>query len=88
MVAPEPADLALHSAFLVRAFHAGLAPERVEAHMGSVDHPTFVLGAPTPATTKYPGDGGFQVVVPDMPGWHPSNMRVSLSSLGFIGGCA
>ena len=66
VAAPEAADLALHTALLVRALDAGAAEERVEPVMAAQRGEPFGLGAVT--TLEDPDDGGFEVVVPDPAG--------------------
>lgn len=68
MVAAEPADVAFHPAFLVCPFHAGLAVERIQAHVGPERGPScgFHPGSGEP---EHLGDRGLEVVVADLAGW-------------------
>ena len=63
MPAAEPADLALHAAFLVRSFLAGDAEERVETVMRAQRYEPLRL-SPVPPP-QHPHDGGLEVVVAD-----------------------
>ena len=66
MAASEAADLALHTALLVRAVDARAAEERVEPVVAAQRGEPFGLGAV--AAFEDPDDGGFEVVVPDPAG--------------------
>ncbi len=64
VVAPEPADLALHSALLMRSLNAGHAVEGVEPGVRAKQRPPVGLGAGAPE--QHPGHGAPQVVVADV----------------------
>src|SRR5207247_2584129 len=81
VVAAEPADLPLDAALLVRALQAGLAVERIDAEVRTERGPSGGFDA-LPGEPEGLGDRRPQVVVADLAGRDPSNMRVSLSSPG------
>lgn len=64
VVAPEVADLALHSALLVSALDSRPAIERVDAPVRAELGPAFGFH-PHPAQPDHPGDRRLQVVVAD-----------------------
>ncbi len=64
VVTPEPADLALHPALLVRALDPGQAVEGVEAVVRPEHHPPVGFGAVT--AEQHAGDGTLEIVVADL----------------------
>jgi hypothetical protein len=79
VVAAKPADVALDPALLVRPGDAGLAVERLDPVVRPECGPAVCLD-PLPGEPEDRCDGGLEVVVTDLAGRDPSNMRVSLST--------
>ena len=69
--AAEPADLPLDPALLMRALRAGQAVERLEPVMSPEGQPPLGLG-PVPSG-QHLGHRRRQVVIADLPGWHPAH---------------
>ena len=79
VTAPEPADLALDAALLVRAFDARSAEERVEAVVAAQrDEPLRLVAVASP---QHPHHGGFEVVVTDPARAPPRNERTRAHAL-------
>ena len=65
-VTPEPAHLALDSAFLVRSVYPGLAVEGVEAVVRAKQHPPVILQTLPALPGHHRGDSAGEVVIPDV----------------------
>ena len=98
VVAPEPSDIAFHTAFFVSPGDSGLAIERVEVKVRPERHPAVRFDA-LAGEPDHLGHSGFEVVVANLAGGHaaehlegvhvaleegflPSGCRCSVNSLG------